>query len=112
MIGNAHTVPCKVTGKCGSVRVRLVPAPRGTGIVAAPVSKKIIQFAGVGDVFTSSKGATGTMENFAKATYDALSKTHSYLVPELWDKTVTDEHPFTKFNSQLMGLGDDKRGLY
>ena len=76
VIGNAHTVPCKVTGKCGSVRVRLVPAPRGTGIVAAPVSKKIIQFAGVGDVFTSSRGATGTVENFARATYYALKKTH------------------------------------
>jgi len=39
-IGNPHTVPCKVTGKCGSVRVRLVPAPRGTGLVAAPTPKK------------------------------------------------------------------------
>ena len=25
-------VPCKVTGKCGSVRMRLVPAPRGSGL--------------------------------------------------------------------------------
>merc|ERR1719402_1093616 len=32
-IGKPHTVPCKVTGKCGSVTVRLIPAPRGTGIV-------------------------------------------------------------------------------
>jgi len=40
-IGNPHTVPTKVTGKCGSVRVRLVPAPRGTGIVAAKTPKKI-----------------------------------------------------------------------
>merc|ERR1712196_234526 len=29
-IGREHTVPCKVTGKCGSVRMRLIPAPRGT----------------------------------------------------------------------------------
>ena len=91
--------------------MRLVPAPRGTGIVAAPVSKKIIQFAGVGDVFTSSRGATGTMENFAKATYNALSKTHSYLMPDLWDATVTEEHPFSKFNSQLITF-EEKRGLY
>ena len=28
-IGNTHTVPCKVTGKSGSVRVRLVHAPKG-----------------------------------------------------------------------------------
>merc|ERR1712121_589421 len=40
-IGKPHTVPCKVTGKCGSVTVRLIPAPRGTGIVAAGVSKKL-----------------------------------------------------------------------
>ncbi|XP_002135890.1 40S ribosomal protein S2-like [Drosophila pseudoobscura] len=33
-IGKPHTVPCKVTGKCGSVSVRLIPAPRGTGIVS------------------------------------------------------------------------------
>uniref|UniRef100_A0A1I8JNH8 Small ribosomal subunit protein uS5 n=1 Tax=Macrostomum lignano TaxID=282301 RepID=A0A1I8JNH8_9PLAT len=35
-IGKPHTVPCKLTGKCGSVVVRLIPAPRGTGIVGAP----------------------------------------------------------------------------
>uniref|UniRef100_A0A8C0A6P0 Uncharacterized protein n=1 Tax=Bos mutus grunniens TaxID=30521 RepID=A0A8C0A6P0_BOSMU len=27
-----HTVPCKVTGRCGSMLVRLILAPRGTGI--------------------------------------------------------------------------------
>src|SRR5258705_3264543 len=40
-IGKPHTVPCKVSGKCGSVLVRLIPAPRGTGIVSAPVPKKL-----------------------------------------------------------------------
>jgi len=39
-IGKPHTVPTKITGRCGSVHVRLVPAPRGTGIVAARVPKK------------------------------------------------------------------------
>ena len=51
-IGKPHTVPCKVTGKCGSVTVRTVPAPRGAGIVAARVPKKVLQFAGIEDVFT------------------------------------------------------------
>ena len=27
--GEPHTVPCKITGKCGSVQIRLVPASRG-----------------------------------------------------------------------------------
>merc|ERR1712223_811679 len=38
-IGNPHTVPCKVTGKCGSIWVSLIPAPRGPGIVSAPVAR-------------------------------------------------------------------------
>ena len=65
-IGKPHTVPCKVTGKCGSVSVRIVPAPRGAGIVAARVPKKILQFAGIEDVFTSSSGSTKTLGNFVK----------------------------------------------
>merc|ERR1711973_845462 len=57
-IGAPHTVPCKVTGKCGSVVVRLIPAPRGTGIVAAAVPKKLLQMAGIEDCYTSARGQT------------------------------------------------------
>merc|ERR1712094_59242 len=32
-IGKVHTVPTKVTGKCGSVSVRLIPVPKGAGLV-------------------------------------------------------------------------------
>ncbi len=53
-IGKTHTVPCKVTGKSGSVKVRLVPAARGIGLVAPPVSKKLFQFAGIQDVYTKT----------------------------------------------------------
>jgi len=65
-IGKPHTVPVKVTGKCGSVTVRMVPAPRGAGIVATRVPKKVLQFAGIEDVFTSSRGSTKTLGNFVK----------------------------------------------
>ncbi|GFY93658.1 ribosomal protein S5 family protein [Actinidia rufa] len=65
-IGKPHTVPCKVSGKCDSVTVRMVPAPRGAGIVAARVPKKVLQFAGIEDVFTSSRGSAKTLGNFVK----------------------------------------------
>jgi small subunit ribosomal protein S2e len=42
-IAEPHTIPCKVSGKTGSVMCRLIPAPRGTGIVAAPASKRLLQ---------------------------------------------------------------------
>ena len=65
-IGKPHTVPCKVTGRCGSVLVRLIPAPRGTGIVSAPVPKKLLHMAGIDDCYTSASGQTATLGNFGK----------------------------------------------
>ncbi|KNC72663.1 40S ribosomal protein S2, partial [Sphaeroforma arctica JP610] len=87
-IGDPHTVPMKVTGKCGSVRVRLIPAPKGTGIVAAGTPKKLLQLAGVQDCYTSACGSTRTMGNFAKATYQAIQRTYTYLSPDMWPETT------------------------
>jgi len=102
-IGAPHTVVNKVTGKSGSVRVRLVPAPRGTGLVAARIPKKVLQFAGIEDIFTSSQGKTKTGGNFIKATVDALKRTYGYLTPDLWRENKLTPTPFqqhTEFLSQ------------
>ncbi|CAO2831726.1 40S ribosomal protein S2-4-like [Amaranthus tricolor] len=100
-IGKPHTVPCKVTGKCGSVTVRMVPAPRGAGIVAARVPKKVLQFAGIEDVFTSSRGSTKTLGNFVKATFDCLMKTYGFLTPDLWKETRFTKSPFQEHTDYL-----------
>ena len=99
--GLPHTVPCKVTGKCGSVRVRLIPAPRGTGLVAAPVPKKLLSMAGIQDVYTSARGHTRTQGNFVKACFYALRKTYSYLSPELWTPTHFVKAPFQEHTDFL-----------
>jgi len=96
-IGKPHTVPCKVTGKCGSVQVRLIPAPRGTGIVSAPVPKKLLQMAGIEDCYTSARGSTCTLGNFAKATYAAIAKTYAYLTPDLWKEQALAKAPYQEF---------------
>ena len=54
-IGKPHTVPTKITGKGGSVCLRLIPAPKGAGIVSASTPKKILQMAGISDVYTASQ---------------------------------------------------------
>lgn len=59
-------MPTKLTGKCGSVQVRLIPAPRGAGIVAARTPKKVLQMAGIEDCYTCSRGSTKTLGNFVK----------------------------------------------
>ena len=100
-IGRPHTVPCKVTGKCGSVWVRLIPAPRGTGIVSAPVPKKLLQMAGIDDCYTSARGSTGTLGNFAKATYAAVAATYAYMTPDLWKETIFQKSPYQEFTDYL-----------
>merc|ERR1711971_528741 len=100
-IGKPHTVPTKVTGKCGSIWVRLIPAPRGTGIGSAPVPKKLLQMAGIEDCYTSARGSTGTLGNFAKATYAAICKTYSFLTPDLWKETVFQKSPYQEYTDFL-----------
>lgn len=70
-----HTVPFIVKGKCGSVRIKLIPAPRGTGLVVGNEVKKILRLAGIKDVYGISSGQTRTTFNVAKACLDALRKT-------------------------------------
>lgn len=100
-IGQPHTVPCKVTGKCGSSRVRLIPAPRGTGLVSAPVPKKLLNMAGIEDCYTSACGQTATLGNFAKATFMAISRTYTYLTPDLWAENKFVKTPYQEFTDFL-----------
>lgn len=93
-IGGTHTVPCKVTGKSGSVKVRLVPAPRGTGLVAPPVTKKLFNFAGIKDIYTKTEGSTRTRGNFVKAAFAAIKAAFEYNNPDFWGKSVVADHPY------------------
>ena len=71
-----HTVPFKVTGKSGSVKVTLIPAPQGTGLVVGRELKKVLKFAGIKDVYSRTSGRIRTTFNLIKACIDALEKTN------------------------------------
>lgn len=71
-----HTVPFKVVGKEGSCSVMLIPAPQGTGLVAANELKKILKLAGISDVYSKTFGKQRTTFNLVKACFDALKKTN------------------------------------
>jgi len=100
-LGQPHTVAMKVTGKAGSVSVRLIPAPRGSGVVGSLTMKKLMAFAGVADVFTSSCGHTRTKGNFMKATFQALRNTYSFMTPDLWPETAFKLNPYQEFTDEL-----------
>lgn len=77
--------------------MRLIPAPRGTGIVSAPIPKKLLLMAGIEDCYTSARGSTGTLGNFAKATYAAIAKTYAYLTPDLWKDLPLGKSPYQEY---------------
>jgi small subunit ribosomal protein S5 len=73
-----HSIPFKVKGKSGSVRVVLIPAPKGVGLVADDESKKILRLAGIKDVWVKSFGNTSSRINLISAIFDALKKLYVY----------------------------------
>ena len=73
--GTSHSIPFKVRGKCGSIRVTFKPAPRGIDLAVGDVAKHIMRMAGVMDTWGFTTGKTKTTVNYAKAVFDALKKT-------------------------------------
>lgn len=72
--GEPHSIPARTSGKCGSVRVTLIPAPRGLGLCCGDELKKLLRLAGIKDIWSKSKGNTRTRMNFVLAAFDALKK--------------------------------------
>jgi small subunit ribosomal protein S5 len=74
--GGDTSIPFKVEGKSGSVRVVLMPAAPGTGLVVADQLKKILNMAGIKDIYSKTFGKKRTTFNLAKACMKALEKTN------------------------------------
>lgn len=66
-----HSLPQKTIGKEGSTIVTLKPAPRGLGLAASDIIKKVLAMAGVKDVWSSSSGGRNVY-NRAMATINCL----------------------------------------
>lgn len=67
-----HSIPCKVSGKCSSFEILLMPAPQGTGLVVGDEIKKILKLAGIKDVYGKSFGKSRTTLNVGKACVNAF----------------------------------------
>lgn len=76
--GHTHSIPFKVGGKCGSVKIRLIPAPAGVGLACADKVKQVLKLAGIEDIWSKTFGDTRTSENLVKATFNALKNAHKY----------------------------------
>lgn len=93
-----HSVPYTVTGKCGSVRIKLIPAPKGKGLISEKECQKILKLAGIKDVWTKTYGNTGTKANLVRACINALEKL-------VTTKTLP-------VHRESVGMMDGPRGMY
>ncbi|MFQ5762113.1 MAG: 30S ribosomal protein S5 [Candidatus Bathyarchaeia archaeon] len=79
-----HSLPFKTTGKRGSVRIDLLPAPRGLGLVASSGAAVILRMAGISDCWSRTFGSTKTTSSLAFAAYEALRNTFRVVTPRDW----------------------------
>ncbi|NMJ76458.1 30S ribosomal protein S5 [Nanohaloarchaea archaeon] len=68
------SIPFQVSGKAGGVEVELKPAPRGTGLAAGDGVSKLLELAGIENIWVQSRGQTRTRGNQVKAAFNALKK--------------------------------------
>ncbi|MFH1072959.1 MAG: 30S ribosomal protein S5 [Nanoarchaeota archaeon] len=72
--GTSHSIPFSVTGKCGSVILKLMPAPKGKGLCIETECAKILSLAGIQDIWSKSQGQTKNRINMITALEKALLK--------------------------------------
>jgi small subunit ribosomal protein S5 len=84
--GEPHSIPLKISGKCSSVVVELIPAPKGTNLTVQKELQKILKLAGIKDVYSKTKGQTGVALNLVKACIKALRKLNSVKINEEFAK--------------------------
>ncbi|WP_457558087.1 30S ribosomal protein S5 [Candidatus Harpocratesius sp.] len=82
--GGNHSIPFETSGKMGSVRVTLKPAPKGTGLACSDTAKLVLRLAGITDVWTVTKGNTKSRTNMAKAVFNALENMYKVMTAKDW----------------------------
>lgn len=81
-----HSIPFKVTGKSGSVRMTLFPAPKGTNLCIERECAQLLEFAGIKDVYSKTTGQTRIKLNLIKACFNALKQLSKLKIQEKYIK--------------------------
>jgi small subunit ribosomal protein S5 len=89
MIEN-RTIPHQVIGIHGAAKVTLIPASKGTGVIAGGAVRSVLEHAGIKDVLSKSHGSN-TSINVIRATMNALQQLKTVeQVAALRGKTVEE----------------------
>ncbi len=72
--GGLHSIPFEISGKAGSVKIVLKPAPKGLGLCISNEAKKALSIAGIKDIWSKDYGQSRTRMNYIMAIYNAFKK--------------------------------------
>jgi len=87
---NGTTIPHEVVGVYGTARVKMLPAPEGTGVIAGGPVRDVLEACGIKNIVTKSIGSNNKI-NVVRATLAGLSQMRSAeQVAKLRGKTVEE----------------------
>lgn len=87
---NGTTIPHEVVGVFGTARVKMMPAPEGTGVIAGGPVRDVLEACGIKNIVTKSIGSNNKI-NVVRATLEGLRQMRSAeQVAKLRGKTVEE----------------------
>ena len=87
---NGTTIPHEVVGVFGTARVKMMPAPEGTGVIAGGPVRDVLEACGIKNIVTKSIGSNNKI-NVVRATLAGLAQMRSAeQVAKLRGKTVEE----------------------
>ena len=87
---NGTTIPHEVVGVFGTAKVKMMPAPEGTGVIAGGPVRDVLEACGIKNIVTKSIGSNNKI-NVVRATLEGLSQMRSAeQVAKLRGKTVEE----------------------